>query len=155
MLQAQESYEASSKEGMLHAAIYLKLILQCHCNTGCCVAKKIASCYTSFSFAWIGNNLAIWLLLFKQRGTQFKPIKRRLFCWTVAKNNSWNNGDRHKIHEIFLIICFIFDITPVWKTAHSSAMTQIKAHLMENHCTNCSQVTLCPLRYLETFFPQI
>ena len=24
----------------------------------------------------------------------------------VAKNNSWNNGDRHKIHEIFLIVLF-------------------------------------------------
>ena len=27
-------------------------------------------------------HLAIWLLLFKQRRMQFKPIKRRLFCWT-------------------------------------------------------------------------
>ena len=49
----------------------------------------------------------------------------------VAKNNSSNNGDRHKIHEIFLINCFIFVITLVQKTVHNSAMTQIKAHLME------------------------
>ena len=57
------------------------------------------------------------------------------FVERVAKNNkkniSWNNGDRHKIHEIFPINCFVFVITLVWKTVHSSAMTQIKAHLME------------------------
>ena len=28
------------------------------------------------------KNLAIWLLLFKQRRMQLQPIKRRLFCWT-------------------------------------------------------------------------
>ena len=54
-----------------------------------------------------------------------------LFVERVAKNNSRNNGDRHKIYDIFLINCFVFVITPVWKTAHSSAVTQIKAHLME------------------------
>ena len=46
-------------------------------------------------------------------------------------NNSWNNGDRHKIHEIFLITCFVFAITLAWKTVHSSAMTQTEAHLKE------------------------
>ena len=30
------------------------------------------------------------------------------FVKRVAKNNNWNNGDRHKIHEIFLIDCFAF-----------------------------------------------
>ena len=64
------------------------------------------------------------------------------FVERVAKNNSWNNGDRQKIHEIFLINCFIFVITLVWRTVHSSAMTQIKAYLMEkNTATNCFQVT--------------
>ena len=53
------------------------------------------------------------------------------FVERVAKNNSWNNGDRHKIREIFPISCFVFVITPVWETVLSSAMTQIKAHLME------------------------
>ena len=53
------------------------------------------------------------------------------FVEWVAKNNSWNNGDRHKINEIFLINCFVSVITLVWKTLHSSAMTQIKAPLME------------------------
>ena len=28
------------------------------------------------------------------------------FVKGVAKNNNWNNGDRHKIHEIFLIVLF-------------------------------------------------
>ena len=37
---------------------------------------------------------------------QFKPNKDDSFVERVAKNNSWNNGDRHKIHEIFLINCF-------------------------------------------------
>ena len=32
--------------------------------------------------------------------------KNGAFVKRVAKNNSWNNGDRHKIHEIFLIVLF-------------------------------------------------
>ena len=28
------------------------------------------------------------------------------FVERVIKNNSWNKGDRHKIHEIFLIVLF-------------------------------------------------
>ena len=62
---------------------------------------------------------------------QFKPIKIDSFVERVARNNSWNNGDRHKIHEIFLINCFVFVIILVWRTVHSSTMTQIKTHLME------------------------
>ena len=50
--------------------------------------------------------------------------KENSFVERVAKNNSWN---KHKIPEIFLLDCFVF----VWKTVHSSAMTQIKAHLLE------------------------
>ena len=53
------------------------------------------------------------------------------FVKRVAKNNNWNNDDRHKIHEIFLINCFVFVIILVWQTVHSSAMTQITANLME------------------------
>ena len=54
------------------------------------------------------------------------------FVKRLAKNNnSWNNDDRHKIHQFFLINCFVFVIIPVWKTVHSWEMTQIKAHLME------------------------
>ena len=53
------------------------------------------------------------------------------FVERVAKNNSWNNGDRHKIHEKFLINCFVFVIILVWQTVHSLAMTQITANLME------------------------
>ena len=33
-------------------------------------------------------NLAIWLLLFKQKRMQFKPIKDDSFVDRVAKNNS-------------------------------------------------------------------
>ena len=70
--------------------------------------------------------------------------KDNSFVERVAKNNSWNNGDRHKIYEIFLTNCFVFVITVVWKTVQSLAMTQIKAHLMEkkNIATNCFQVTV-------------
>ena len=51
------------------------------------------------------------------------PSKDDSFVKRVAENNSWNNGDLHKIHEIFLINCFVFVITLVWKTVHSSAVT--------------------------------
>ena len=37
------------------------------------------------------------------------------FVERVAKNNSWNNGNPHKIHDIFLINCFVFVITLVWE----------------------------------------
>ena len=63
----------------------------------------------------------------------------------VAKNNSWNNDVCHKVHEIFLINCFVFDITLVWKTVHSTQLgnDQTEAHLMEkNIATNCSKVTV-------------
>ena len=69
--------------------------------------------------------------------------KQDSFVERVAENNSWNNGDRHKIHEIFQINCFVFVVTLVWKIVHSSAMTQIKGHLMEkNVAANCSQITV-------------
>ena len=57
--------------------------------------------------------LVIWLLRLKQRRTQFKPIKGGSFVKRVAKNNSWNNGGRHKIHEKFLINCFVSVIIEV------------------------------------------
>ena len=57
--------------------------------------------------------------------------KEDSFLKLVAKNNNWNNGDRHKIHEIFLFNCFVFVIILVWQTVHSSAVTQITANLME------------------------
>ena len=56
----------------------------------------------------------------------------RLFCRTGwPRTITEKHGDRNKINEIFLINCFVFIITLVWKTVHSSAMTPIKAHLME------------------------
>ena len=53
------------------------------------------------------------------------------FAKRVAKNNSKNNGGRHKIHQIFLIDSFVLAITLVWKTVHTWAMTQIAAYLLE------------------------
>ena len=49
----------------------------------------------------------------------------------VTKNNNWNNGDRHKIYEIFLINCFVFVIILVWQPVNSLAMTHITATLIE------------------------
>ena len=49
----------------------------------------------------------------------------------LAKNNNWNNGDRHKIHEVFLINCFVLVTVLFWRTVHSFGMTQITANLME------------------------
>ena len=49
----------------------------------------------------------------------------------VAKNNSKNNGGRHKIHKIFMMHCILLAITLVWKTVHPLAMAQITAYLLE------------------------
>ena len=46
--------------------------------------------------------------------------KDDFFVERVVKNNSWNNGDRHKIHEIFSINCFVSVITLVWKFGNDS-----------------------------------
>ena len=43
-------------------------------------AKEILVVLVKFRMGEYGLYLAIWLLLFKQRGMQFKPIKGRLFC---------------------------------------------------------------------------
>ena len=69
------------------------------------------------------------------------------FVKRVAKNNNWNNGACHKIHEIFLMNCFVFVIILVWKTVHSSAMTQITANLMEKtlRLLNCFMVAVLAL----------
>ena len=37
------------------------------------------------------------------------------FVERVAKNNSWNNGNRHQIHDIFPINCFVVLVTLAWK----------------------------------------
>ena len=54
------------------------------------------------------------------------------FVGRVAKNNSWNNGDRHKILEILLTNCFVLVITLLWQMVHNLLMTQILANLMAN-----------------------
>ena len=63
------------------------------------------------------------------------------FVERVPKNNSWNNGDRHKIHEIFIINCFVFVITLVWKIVQSWAMTRSSFN-GKNIANNCFQVTV-------------
>ena len=88
------------------------------------------------------------------------------FVKRVAKNNSWDNGVRHKIHEISLINCFVFVTVLVWQTVHSSAMTQVTANLMEKTlqqlfqgngpcCSWFNKERLWPLRSFENFFSQI
>ena len=52
--------------------------------------------------------LAIWLLLLNKGERNLNQSKDDSFVERVAKNNRWNNGDRHKIHMIFLINCFVF-----------------------------------------------
>ena len=53
------------------------------------------------------------------------------FVKSVARNNSKNNDDRHKIHKIFLINCFVFVITVVSKTAHGLVIAQITVNSLE------------------------
>ena len=78
------------------------------------------------------------------------------FVERVAKNNSWNNGDRHKLYEIFLINCFVPVKTLVWQIVHSWAMTQITADLMKKTLqTSCSVVACLALgRLTSTCFGQ-
>ena len=65
------------------------------------------------------------------------------FVEWVAKNNSWNNRDCHKIHEIFLINCFVFVITPVWKNSTQFGNdSNWSSFDRKNIATNCSQVTV-------------
>ena len=79
----------------------------------------------------------------------FNQSKDDSFVKRVVKNNNWNNGDRHKIHEIFLINCFLFVIIIVWQKVHSSAMTQITAKFIgENIAANCFMVTVLALNGL-------
>ena len=87
------------------------------------------SVYSLSSFTWWSGNCYL-----NKREWNLNRSKDDSFVERVAKNNSWNKSDRHKIHEIFLINCFVFVITLVWKAVHGLAMTQIKAHLMEKHC---------------------
>ena len=86
------------------------------------------STYTDYNYAncIVASlpSLAIWLLLHKGE-CNLNQSKDDSFVERVAKNNNWNNGDRLKIQEIFLINCFVFVITLVWKTIHSLAMAQI------------------------------
>ena len=46
--------------------------------------------------------------------------KHGSFVERLAENNSWNNADRHKIHEIFMTNCFVFVITLVCKSSIQS-----------------------------------
>ena len=53
------------------------------------------------------------------------------FVGRVAKDNSENNGDRHKIHKVFPTNRFVLVVTLVWKIVYSSATAQITAYLQE------------------------
>ena len=61
----------------------------------------------------------------------------------MARNNNENNGDRHKIHEIFLINYFVFVITLVLKDntqfGNDSNYSKFNG---ENIATNCSVITV-------------
>ena len=100
--------------------------------------------------------LAIWLLFLNKGECNINQSKDDSVVERVAKNNSWNNGNRHKIYEIFLIKCFAFVITLVWKTVHSSAMTQIKAHLMEKTLQLTAELcpTLCGPQHFQIYMKE-
>ena len=59
------------------------------------------------------TDLAIWQRYLNKGECNLNQSKDDSFVERVAKNNSSNNGDRHKIYEIFLINCFAFVITLV------------------------------------------
>ena len=64
----------------LHGGV-LKNVPFCKTVFGICTKRyrKIGSTTISSGIT-VGVSLAIWLLLFKQRRMQFKPIERRLIC---------------------------------------------------------------------------
>ena len=62
------------------------------------------------------------------------------FVGRVAKNNSENRGDRHKIHKVFPTYCFVNVITLVWKLVYSS---NYSLFTVENTVIlNCFSVTV-------------
>ena len=69
----------------------------------------------------------------------FKPIKDDSFVKRVAKNNNWNNGDRHKLHETFLISCFVFAIILVTQFGNDSNYSKFNG---KNIAANCFMVTV-------------
>ena len=79
---------------------------------------------------------------------RFKPIdlnqsKDDSFVERVTKNNNWNNGDHHKIHETFLINCFVFATVPVWQTVQQFGNDSNYSKFNgEKIATNCSRVTV-------------
>ena len=96
------------------------------------VPTESKACSTSMKCTVAKKHIFTWWSGYCYEGEcNLNQSKHDSFVERVAKNNSWNNGDRHKIHEIFLINCFVSVITLLCKTVHGSAMTQIKAHVME------------------------
>ena len=68
------------------------------------------------------------------------------FVKRVAKNNNWNNGDHHKIHEISLInfFCFRYNSSLTNSTQFGNDSNYSKFN-GENIATNCSRVTVLAL----------
>ena len=86
--------------------------------------------------------LNLLLVMIETKGEcNLNQSKDDSFVERVAKNNSWNNGDRHRIHEIFPINCFVFVITLVWN-GNDSNWSSFNG---KNIATNCSQVTVSVL----------
>ena len=109
-------------------------------NLQCCfqaISQNLSYCRTVYYFSSLSyseNKTYTWWSGYcdlNKGECDLNQSKDGSFVKRVAKNNSWNNGDRHKNHEIFLTNCFVFVVTLVWQTVQSSATTQITANLME------------------------
>ena len=103
------------------------------------------STYLCRASPWTAVPLGDLLLWFKQRRMRFKPIKRRPFVKRVAKNNSWNNGDRHKIHQIFPINCFVFVNSSLANSTQFGNDSNYSKFNGENIAAGCSRVAVLAL----------
>ena len=103
------------------------------------------STYLCRASPWTAVPLGDLLLWLKQRRMRFKPIKRRPFVKRVAKNNSWNNGGRHKIHQIFPINCFGFVNSSLTNSTQFDNDSNYSKFNGENIAAGCSRVAVLAL----------
>ena len=79
-----------------------------------------------------------------KRECDLNQSKDGSFVKRVAKNNNWNNGDRHKIHKKFLIKCFRCNSSLTNSTQFGNGSHSRKFN-GENIATNCCRVTVLAL----------
>ena len=85
----------------------------------------------------------IWRVLSKQRRTQENQSNLDSFVKRAAKNNSKNNGYRHKIHQIFMmkLFCSRYNFC-LENSTHFGSDSNYSLFIGENNATDCSVETV-------------